>query len=352
MSNDRSSSTRTAGRQQRLSPCRVVIWFAATLICMGGAIVRGGPLETFQSEYPPAAVRLEEFYSHVKILSTETLHDNDGGFSKSFKSECLREGGLVRGVKVVIRSASPQVVVGSTSVFGGARDSYFDLYRKSDAAPFVFNSFGPKPDFDGKVRMSCPAVFAPYCALDLRIADYIREPNVKVASASTAILDGRRVVDVLTEETTPGQGVKRHHFFFDPNSWALAGWRIALAGDRRPPQAQLAALHGRVTYETGQGPPRVKEVETWGDYPSNPGTRSQYHRTDVTSVEFGPVDKKQFTLGALGVEEPVLPSQRARVRLLWVILTATLLGALGVWFYVLARRRAAAGPPANAGAAP
>jgi hypothetical protein len=317
------------------------------VLALGGASPHDDDIATrFHSEYPGAAARLEEAYSHVRILSSETRHDNDGKFLWTMTAEFLREGDAVRGVKTVSRSASPDVANGAVSAQGGTGAKSFDLFKTSNSVPFVFHQFGPVAEFDEDVRMKYPPLFAPFCALEIRVADFIRKPNVKLASASATRLGTQEVVEALVDELTPDQGVKRHRFMFQPTTWALAGWRIALNGDKRSAEAQQVALHGVVTYEPAGNPPKVKTVENWGSFPSKPRVKVDRRRYDVSRVEFGPLDKELFTLAAFGIEEPALPGAKRRGRFLWsFVALLTLLLAIGARYYVVARRqsRASAG---------
>jgi hypothetical protein len=184
-------------------------------------------------------------------------------------------------------------------------------------------------------------VFAPYCLYNNRIVDYLFDfiergvhLPVRIVSAETSSLDGANVVEVVTEFSVPDQWLKRYHLYFQPHTWTLLGWMF---------QYDKALDHGgciqcRIGYEAGSDPPKLTSLQYWGESPSKPGFKANHTIVKITECKFGPIPKSEFSLGAFGVEEPVISGSGTNKW--WLVgLNIPIVFAIGIWLVFLAYQR-------------
>jgi hypothetical protein len=320
------------GVRHRLTPHSLLL-SAWTALVAGHA--HGALVDTFKAEYPAAVSRLESAYSHITLVTDETRFDDVGRFLWTERTEYKRDGDLVRAVKTTLRSASPKVNAGTVAAFGGGRSKHFQIQKAQGVDHFVITAFGANPEFDAAARMRCVPLFAPFCTMDQKVADYLSQGNVKVVSAEMSHLETtQEVVHVTTEELTAEHEVRRGQFFFLPHSLALAGWSVPFRGEKQPGTPE-PGWQCRVQYEPDSDPPKLKAVECYVNHPTRPSQQGARRRAEVRTILFGPVAQTEFTLAAFGMDEPVTPSNNSRV--VWLILINGLLLA-GAVFYILSRR--------------
>ena len=125
-------------------------------------------LRKFQTEYPTAAAKLEEAYSHVKIDTTEEL-TADGKLLWTERLELWREAKAIRVKRNVLQSTDLRWPVGSFGSLGTDGTTCFDVYRLPDDKDFTFTQFGPDRDFEMRVHAICSPVFGAYCISGRRI---------------------------------------------------------------------------------------------------------------------------------------------------------------------------------------
>jgi hypothetical protein len=257
-------------------------------------------ISDFQAEYSQGAQRLEQDYSHLRLSSDETRNDGDGKFFWEMRADFLREGSLIRATLTRVRSGDPEYPIGTVSSFGGTAAKFFSFYEDPGDTAARFEWYGPKPNFDANVRLSCMPLYAPFCALDLRLSDFFKRQDVRIASVGETLFDGEKVVEAVTEESTPHGGIRRRHFFFRPHSWALAGWEMARDGDKVP-GAATNLLKGRILYKENTDPLELVSVETWAQRPNQAaGTKPGRRFFEIKSIQFGPLPEDLFSPEALG----------------------------------------------------
>ena len=309
---------------------------------------------------------VEEAYRHVRIKTKET-HYASGEVSYITENEYLREGDLVRATIQIIESHVPERQVGTATAFGGSVDKFFRLASENDGDGFRVSKYQPRADeedFNLATRDPALPLFASYCLRELRLVDYLEKPDVKFLGAKTTEIDGKQAIDLVTEwafdDPDVGPGTIRYHLYFQPETYAFLGF-MSYPPSTAPERKQL--FHRRNTYVPGSNPPKLARIERYGTPLTEPDKKSLGLVYEIKSTEFGPIDPKEFTLAAFGLEEPANAPQRpatepaalgvgggavaATVRgsgFAWiVILGAAALLALGVLFAVLsARRRRAA----------
>jgi hypothetical protein len=312
-----------------------------TVFSFFGQRVRADLIDDFRREYPPAAALVEQAYSHVKMTEEESNYGAPGELQSVQKVEYYRDGDLVRVATTASESIDPDLPTGSTFAFGGSPEKFYKIRKANDSKPFVLEAFGAKDNFDFFVRTHSRALFAPYCIYEARIVDFLfkqRNPPVSVVAAVPSTLDGEPAVRVTAEFTVPGNvpnaGLKRYYIYFQPKTWALLGWTFEYKAD----QPEGGRSQCRLAYRANTNPPELSSLQYWGDKPSAPMTKYNYSKIDITSLEFGSVDKSEFSLASFGVTEPYTPGKRSR--LFWALaINVPILIVLGIVFTVLAHRR-------------
>jgi len=314
----------------------VVVWTIAALPVASRAAL----LDMFRAEYPDAAARLNAAYSHVSIRTTEKRWNENGNFLWSESSEYLREGDLVRHVQTILRSNYADMPDGTVRSIGGSTEKFFNIRKRPGQNQFVFTDFGPKSrdDFAFKVETECVPLFAPCYGDGADIAEFVHKPNVKLVSARAMTLDGADVVEIVADSPSLEGLHVPVHLYFLPRSWAFAGW-TATVGTIQTERDPHQVIELRIAY-TGGDPLKLKSIHRWGAMTGDPQRRSE-RIISVDSIQFEPIPKREFTLAALGVEEPTIPSKRRNVLWFFAINGIILIALLGgVWFHVLSRRRA------------
>lgn len=313
---------------------------AIILVCIFSLSGRAGlgspPPPNFLFQYRLSESHLETAYDHVKIKAKQTRYDEDGTLQFVEEVEFLRNNDLVRVESKILRSNLANLPVGTIRYIGGSGDQHFDVSRRADAHWYKFNAFGPIAQPTVEYRLRCLPLFAAYCASGFRVIDQLEEPNVRLVSQNITTLGQNKVIEVDLLVTNDKQGEKINRFFFFPDSWALAGWELPMQGTRTPTTVISRALEGRVDYEPGSDPPKIKSVDCWIEFQSNPQMKHDERNVEVQSIEFVKVPPADFTLQALGIREPGSPNTMQRTWL-W-IMSALLLAALGALLAILARR--------------
>lgn len=296
-------------------------------------------LDEFRSEYPSAAARLNETYSHLKIVATETRTDGKGKPLWVVRGEYLREGDLVRSVRTTIASKTATATVGFERAIGGSPEKYFDISRPNNQRRFAFHDFGRETadDFATKARMACIPLFATCCADAVRIDSFLKSPAVHLLSAESTVLDGSPVVIVIAEQVAPNIPRSEIHLYFLPGSWAFAGWTNPLLSGNESMSKPHTSLEVRVGY-TNRDPLKIKYIDKWTARPEAPGMKLDEQSFSIESIEFGAIPASKFTLAALGVQEPAGPETKSKLR--WFLLiNGPLCAVVGTWLLIVFYRR-------------
>jgi len=242
-------------------------------------------LAKLHTDYPSAVRRLEELYSEVWIVALDI-----GPKDRLKKVEYLRSGDFVR--KVSEHD-------GVTRAAGGNRRSYFFVEKKSPDVDLVVLDYGPHLDFDESTRLSYKPIYAPFCAYEVKVADYLQQSNVKAISATPIKLEVRDVIEVVAHQTTETGMAPSRFWFLPEQGWALAGGEFELPGK----DGTLVWIETRVHYEPGD-PPRIKAVEVFNRNSAHPAERRHYQKYEILTLEFGKIPKEAFDITAFGVAEP------------------------------------------------
>lgn len=294
-------------------------WIGSAALALSIAVfcraAPAGVLETFRSDYPAAAARLEEAYSHVKVTGTRTRIDQMGQFASTTHVLLMREGSAFRADTTVLKLSAPDAPTGGVSSSGGTSELCYRMYKAPKATDFAFSWFGPKEDFEGEMRPKLAPLFAPYSLPAIRMVDFLKDDSVKVVSAENAQLDGRPAIKVITHMTLkPGTapppgladlprpedaGVWKREFFFDPQTWALLAWTLHPGDKLAPSTGLLHVFQGRIAYVPDSVPPRVKSCESWMEFPGH-NIRTNGDKVEVETMVFGPIPKSEFTATAAG----------------------------------------------------
>jgi hypothetical protein len=228
-------------------------------------------------------------------------------------------------------------------VLGGSSEKFFDMQKAGDEQHFRINAFGciEEDEFLKRGTANCIPLYG-ICYVDtVDVQKYVNDPAVSLISAKTLSLDGVSVVDIAADVNFPGEPHNQVHFYFLPDSWALAGFTWPEISGSTSPNAPHPSIEQRIEY-LGNDPPQIKSIDRWETNRWEPETRTGETKISVESIKFGPISEEKFTLADLGVNEPVLPS--TRLRMLWMLgINGPLLAALGIVFLVVPRRKKQAG---------
>jgi hypothetical protein len=292
----------------------------------------------YESEYPAAVAKLENAYSHVRIVYNTHAYTDKGISLWATHVDYLREGKLVSAQGTALEPARPGWPVGSTQAFGGQREKYFEITKTPDQAKYTLQWFGGRDNFDLQMLANCFPAYVAYSFGGAPIMDVVEKNHAQLVSAKPLKLDGLDTVEVVIQsQRRSDNATVQEDDYFLRSSWALlASTTVAtLPGQTsRPIVACMTA-----SYESGSDAPKVKKVEIWHEFPWRSGTaRLGLKSYEISSVEFGPIPAEKFTLAAYGVEEPILPT--ASTRLFWMlVMSATVFLGLGIWLGLEARRR-------------
>lgn len=308
-----------------------------TLLILLDVPLFGSSADLFRDQYAAKEAKLEQAYAHVKITTEIDGTDATGRFESGGQDEYLRNGQMLRRISTVLKSNSPKPEIGEVTAMGGMPEKFFILSKPSGSAKFQILSFGKQEPF-GKYISFLP-VFCPYCASGFRVIDYINGKDARFSPANTTILDGRTVIELDSQFPVPKQADIFVRFYFLPDSYALAGWDLIGPALPSTPLKIRYWVKCRMIYAPGSDPPRLQMVDYWTYEPKKPGVKIDERRDTVTDIEFVKIPASQFTLAALGVNEPAMPG-RSSSQIRWTLmLTGIGLAILGIIFAFLAHGR-------------
>jgi hypothetical protein len=301
-------------------------------------------LDRFRQEYPAAANKLNAAYRQTIIRTTETVFNDDGGVTQ-FHCEYLRDGAHFRKSQTFVSAGTSLPTYSAVRVLGGSSKKFFDIQKAGDEKQFGINAFGciEEDAFLKTGTTDCIPLYGICYADAVDVKTFISDPAVSLVSAKAVSHDGVSVVDIVADVNFAGQPHNQVHFYFLPDSWALAGFtwpEISVSGSVSP-NGPHPSIEQRIEY-LGNDPPQIKSIDRWETNKSQPQSRTAETKISVDSIQFGPVGDEKFTLADLGVDEPVLPS--ARLRMLWMLgVNGPLLAAMGFVFLVVSWRKNQAG---------
>lgn len=330
----------SAFRRTPTSPA--ILSIIPALILLAGvfaapANLRADVLDRLRHEYPSASEQLEARYSQVKIKTSEQLTDEHGELLFTQRCEYVRDGNLVRKYRTVLKSQRSDTPVGYVAISGGSSEKYFIVSKRPGDEQFTVADYGSKneTDFAEHAQMSCSPLFASRFADVTNIREYLALPFVQLVSGHEVLLDGQRVLDVLVKETSENAPHADVHLYFLLDSWAFAGWTRPVLWANQKMSDPHDVIHLRVTYSNND-PLKLSSVKRWISSTTAPGAKKDEEYITVESIEFGSTRTHEFTLAALGVDEP--GTVRAESNWLLVAVNVLIFTALGIWFALLAYR--------------
>ena len=261
---------------------------------------------------------------------------------------------MIRVSAKVLETSNPQIRVGGVGVMA-ANDRYrFQAAESSVPGSYKLIDFY---DVEGEslstfTMTSCEPLFA-YGYIDgISVDRLLNGPTGTAVSAQRTSLDGKEVVRVESEVKMGDGGLATWILYFLPDTWQWAGATSPGLGE--------SVVQHRVTYDEAE-PLKVATYEDWTTDPDAPeGARRDITSIKIESVEFREVPESEFTLDAIGLETPVLPSAEGKppsplatgvapsgtdATSSWMIISGVIiLIVVGVACAVLAQRRKRARP--------
>lgn len=314
---------------------------AVTLAALASPCRGADLLAKFRQDYPRASEKLQESYSHVTVQTTERRTDRQGRFMWSENCTYLRNGLAFRKVATVTESGNARSgpAVGYIAASGGTPAKFFSMGKDPGQEQYSLTRFGAidQSDFLALAQVSCRPLFAAYCGDVTVIRKFIAFPYVHLVSARERLLDGKRVVEILVNET-PTQGAHSQlRLYFQPDTWAFAGWTQPVLGPHDKMTDPHSNIELRIGYVNGNSF-ELASIDRWEASTLSPDRRTDELRISVNSIQFGSLPADQFTMGALGMDEP--GSTRVGTSFHYFLLAnALVLIALAVCFSVLASKR-------------
>ena len=178
--------------------------------------------------------------------------------------------------------------------------------------------------------------------------DIARDPSTKVLSTQETRWRDRKVIEVIFEYSYyHGEEKKtkrgRSAYYFDPSvKWVCVGDRSITQDTTR------SIYHESVyVYDTSNEWPVPIREELWELDERRPDAKTLLRATDIEDFQSLPkLDESEFRLTAFGLPEPVgITWEEPTPRYIWFLIATGVLGALGIVFRILARRRSAAKAP-------
>lgn len=255
-------------------------------------------IDMFWREYPAAVTYLEQLYSQVRMTGTLTREVGSEGMSR-YHFALARMGDRV---KRVLRPESGQkeILIGhpkfSFKARGGESGSGYQLARVSAHDHVV-----------GQIQLlKGKPLVAPFSILDLRILDFLREPDTEPELTGAEILkrdgdpvfkiDFRRIVYRQDRDDIFQTG----HFLFDlRRHWAMLEYEQVWDVKSDP---GVAYVRGKIEYtDTSNDKPSLEslrfsaeEVEPLGNNSVQKKVSERDHYV-VEEFSFGPTPEEEFT---------------------------------------------------------
>jgi len=306
-------------------------------------------LDDARTVRPQLGAKYDAAYAHVEIRTVEksTAVGNEHHNNWTQTCQYLRNGDLVRATGTLVESDLPGMRL--VGVLAACRDYHFQASQSRGNPNFVLQDFSPVKAGDDFLaeRSSCRPVFASSHMDGIKVDDILtgKIAHPRPVSADEITLDGKRVIRVIAQfdpQQSGGQPIQWQLYFL-PEQWAFAGASQPLG---------RTVIETRIAYE-GDDPLRLQSIKRWVSSTDAPQVRHDQVDTRVTSIAFRTVPEGEFRLAALGLEEPAV-ARTSRTRSVFVWISATVFGVLGILFAVMSvlrRRRslAAAGARGAAG---
>jgi hypothetical protein len=271
----------------------------------------GDAMALIIKEYPAAAKKLDDAYSHVRAIGKITgldAENNNTGMVTIFDQ--ARKADAVRSLITVVKSPradmdrSPQ---GLRLVEGGTADLYFEANKYPDDANYKFFWYGPRPDFVSNNHSTMPELYAVTCLDNTPVAAIVTGSSITSKSASFGTFEGKKVVTIKYAGKNKDPGQSQWHSegtirLVEP-SMAILTWRSVIwdVTSRVAPEDQGLTFNLRVEYSQLDPVPKVSKVERWR---SKAGKKLDHTIIEVKELDFGDLPDAEFHLPFYDIPKP------------------------------------------------
>ena len=275
-------------------------WLLGPGLAIGAVSNAAVSKEEFLAEYGPAAARLDEFYSNLRVsavLTKAAWPDAAGNIGE----EVVIRGG--RGSLRLDRTTSQGQRPG-TAVWVATPARSFDAFARPGQSSYALEDLSSSyNDAVEGMRLRCPLTAAPYGFLNIRITDLIKFDDLTVTRLErTTDEQGAALVKLHYEEhfEVDGKPADRYGWltFYPDRCWAL---REHSWGTKDPNERRIRTLLDYAGDE--EGVPLLKRAEYWDERGPPPLKRFLVQTFEVTELVPGPVPAKEFSLAAFGLPD-------------------------------------------------
>jgi hypothetical protein len=293
----------------------------------------------FEQEYPAAAAKLQNFYTHLSLTEQETMTSPK---EKVRVNEYMAAGDLVA-LKVTRLETNPDEPDNPEpqTIYVSRPDLVFRARNKSHDSPYVLDNVHDSPTIDDVqgIRVNTKLPFAPYCWLDLTVLETMKRPTFQIEKVVEIQQNGALLLQVLwtcTFESYRGGELKRAgSFLFDPShAWVLRGYAVGMQGNE-------ARMRCTIDYEgSHEGIPLVAAAKYWTDLEDEGRTNESVVK--VLDLKLQTPANEVFTLPYYGIPESVAGSKElpdsSLAKVLFVIANVGIVLAI-VMFLIFRQRR-------------
>jgi hypothetical protein len=256
--------------------------------------------EEFLAEYAPAAARLEEFYSNLR-LGARVANSGWPQEARNIQQEIVIRGG--HGSLRLDRTTSEGERPG-TAVWVAAPTRSFNVFARPGQSSYAMEDLGTRSAVAvAGMRLRCPLTAAPYGILEDRITDFIKFDDLTVTRLErTTDEQGAALAKLHYERHGEDDGQRYEQYgwlaFYPDRCWALREYSF---GAKDPNKTRIRA---RLDYAGDKdGVPLLKRAEYWYESGPPPRKRSLVQTFEVTELVPGPVPEKEFSLAAFGLPD-------------------------------------------------
>ncbi len=283
-------------------------------------------------EYEPAAKKLGDFYSNMKMSGKFIRWPS----KEEFIFEYMANGNLLRMEEKQISIGEKQIsnrIPGTKIISVANKKQSFMLEKKPTINAFqvlhLWNSDGYEKAKDDIRRSLIPA-FAPYCYYTLTLLDILTHNDWEEV---ISINNGKRIKKIKLKWREENDAIQRYSWFifYPDDSWALKEYSHFATGIADAEGCQVEYINKINDI------PLVNKVEYWRV--DNNGVKHKKIYCEVIEIIPGPVPEKEFTLAEFGLPDIVPVEEKYRARFYYLLIGGLLLVVLGLFFRYLDKRR-------------
>jgi len=278
-------------------------------------------------KYASALKRLEEFYSHVRIVGTGRYRAYPSSVDRQFSVEFLAKGDARRLTRTRTVDGKGEGV-GTRYAWVTTPNLCFELFRAPDRSNYVVRSLAPGgcPQLSDQMRFNGQLCDAPFSLADIRVRELLESRNFRVSGVSWVDAGGTKLLRMQFQRSAPA-GFTSGWILVDPQqAWVLREYETTSA-------SQSTGGHGVLEYRgSGDGIPLLRRATLdW----TQKGKATESHELRVETIAWEEVPEEAFTLSAFGITAPVQGQAPTARRMFSLIVVVALLALL---FLVLYRR--------------